>query len=189
MVWGPSWQLSQASPLKCIYHAKGIRMVQPSHRIVGDRSETPRQKRVRVPRDRSNRCEEPTNIILFISSPVLETSDGLWFKWDWSSANAPSRRGFELSHLMEIPMIRCTTLMLIATAIVTMSLSNAYGQTRTNQNRNNPKDSDEKPTPPPAHGSTSTCIAPNFCPAGGKTALEYERGKDFDKAKRFTGKF
>ncbi|MEC8864393.1 MAG: hypothetical protein VXX31_15655, partial [Planctomycetota bacterium] len=46
-------------------------------------------------------------------------------------------------------MIRCTTLMLIATAIVTMSLSTTFGQPRTKHNRNNPKDSDEKPTPPP----------------------------------------
>ena len=85
-------------------------------------------------------------------------------------------------------MIRCTTLMLIATAIVTMSLSTAYGQTRTNQNRNNPKDSDEKPTPPPLPTDQRLlALHRTFVQQAEKLALEYERGKDFDKAKAVYG--
>ena len=145
----------------------------------------------RVPRDRSNRCEEPTNIILFylfscsrdLRRVVGLNGTGVRLK------RSPSRRGFfELSHLMEIPMIRCTTLMLIATAIVTMSLSTAYGQTRTNQNRNNPKDSDEKPTPPPLPTDQRLlALHRTFVQQAEKLALEYERGKDFDKAKAVYG--
>ena len=131
---------------------KSIRMIQPAHRIVGYHSKTTDKNKFARGEGPIGPMQEPRNIILFYlfyCSRDLRRVVGLNGTGVRLKRSPSCRAFFVLSHLMEIPMIRCTTLMLIATAIVTMSLSTAYGQTRTNQNRNNPKDSDEKPTPPP----------------------------------------
>ena len=66
---------------------KGIRMVQPSHRIVGDRSETPDKNECACsegsikPMRRTDKHHSFLSLLLF-SRPQT----GCRFKWDWSSA-------------------------------------------------------------------------------------------------------
>ena len=79
---------------------------------------------------------------------------------------------------------------LVITAVLTFAALTdlGWGQARSNQNRNNRQQADEKQAPPPLPNEQRLlALHRNFIQQAEKLALEYERGKAFDKAKAVYG--
>lgn len=84
--------------------------------------------------------------------------------------------------------MRWATLVITAALTFVASTDFGWGQARNNQNRANRQQADEKPEPAPLpNDQRLLALHRNFIQQAEKLALEYERGKDFDKAKAVYG--